>query len=61
MLVKPAHSALCQRAWVCSILSTRNPMANLGKNFCMVAVLALTSCAAVRQFPDDPAPWNAPA
>jgi hypothetical protein len=27
----------------------------LGKNFCLVAVLALTSCAAIRQFPDDPA------
>ena len=49
MSVKPADSALCQRAWVCSVLTKRS------KNLFVIAVLALTSCAVVRQFPDDPA------
>ena len=33
----------------------RHVMRTLGNNFCVVALLTLTSCAAVRQFPDDPA------
>jgi hypothetical protein len=47
-------SRLRRGALISHVLTKGNAIATLIKTFWVIAVLTLTSCAAVRQFPDDP-------